>query len=71
MPRLTYSVTEVADLLGISRSKAYELVAHGEIPVVPLKGRRRLVPRWAIEDVLGRPDGRGAGSIEPSRVLSR
>jgi excisionase family DNA binding protein len=48
MERLTYTVSEVADLLGISRSKAYELVADGLIPVVPLPGRRKLVARAAL-----------------------
>jgi excisionase family DNA binding protein len=31
MERLTYTVSEVAQLLGISRSKAYGLVAEGAI----------------------------------------
>jgi excisionase family DNA binding protein len=48
MERLTYTVSEVAELLGISRSKAYELVADGLIPVVPLPGRRKLVARAAL-----------------------
>jgi len=63
MARLTYSVTEVADLLGISRSKAYELVAEGAIPVVPLQSRRRLVPRRVIDELLGQTaDQAGEGS---------
>lgn len=64
MTRLTYSVTEVADLLGISRSKAYELVAEGSLPVVPLESRRKLVPRRVIEELLGqavRPAGEASG----------
>ena len=44
---LVYSVTQAADLLGISRAFAYELVARGELPFVRL-GRRRLVPRIAL-----------------------
>jgi excisionase family DNA binding protein len=52
--RLTYSVDEVADLLGISRSKTYELVARGEIPALPLSGRRRLIARKTIEELLAR-----------------
>jgi len=45
--RLVYSVSEAAELLGISRAFAYELVARGELPVIRL-GRRRLVPKVAL-----------------------
>jgi excisionase family DNA binding protein len=44
--RLTYSITEVAEMLGISRSMAYEGVHRGEIPAVRI-GRRVLVPKTA------------------------
>jgi excisionase family DNA binding protein len=45
--RLVVSVREAAELLGISRAFAYELVARGELPVIRL-GRRRLVPKVAL-----------------------
>lgn len=32
--RLLYKVKEVAEMLGVGRSKAYELVRTGEIPAV-------------------------------------
>lgn len=51
--RLTYTVEEVAEILGLSRSKIYELVARGEIPVVPLSGRRRLIARVTLDRILG------------------
>lgn len=41
--KLTMSVSEAADWIGISRAFAYELVARGEIPSIRL-GRRVLVP---------------------------
>lgn len=41
---LTYSVEEVAALLGIARGVAYESVRNGEIPATRV-GRRWLVPR--------------------------
>jgi excisionase family DNA binding protein len=50
--RLVYSVTEVGELLGISRAFAYELVARGDLPVIRL-GRRRLVPKVALLSLLG------------------
>jgi excisionase family DNA binding protein len=48
MERLTYSVNEVAGLLGLSRSKIYELVASGAIPALPIPGRRKLVARATL-----------------------
>jgi excisionase family DNA binding protein len=50
--RLVYTVAEVGELLGISRAFAYELVARGELPVIFL-GRRRLVPKVALEALVG------------------
>jgi len=44
--RLTLTVEEAAELLGISRTLAYELVTRRELPSVRL-GRRIVVPRRA------------------------
>lgn len=52
--RLALSVTEAAELLGISRALAYELVARGELPSVRL-GRRVVVPRVALLAMFGNP----------------
>jgi len=41
--RLTYSVEEVAEVLGISRAFVYECVNRGEIPHLRI-GRRILIP---------------------------
>lgn len=49
--RLTLTVEETAEKLGISRGLAYEAVANGEIPVVRV-GRRLLVPVAALEKML-------------------
>ncbi len=46
--RLTYTVPEVAELLGISRSTAYECVRRGEIPALQF-GRRVLVAKATID----------------------
>ena len=51
--RLTLTVEEAAELLGVSRALGYELVARGEIPSLRL-GRRIVVPRRAIEAMLDR-----------------
>ena len=49
--RLTWTVTEAARLLGISRASAYEAAHRGELPVRVI-GRRMLVPRVALLHLL-------------------
>jgi excisionase family DNA binding protein len=44
MELLTYTVEEVAAMLGTARSATYEAVREGRIPAVRL-GRRWLIPR--------------------------
>jgi len=44
MEKMVYSIQEVADLLGISRSYAYELVRKGTIPALTL-GKKRVIPK--------------------------
>ena len=51
--KITYTVTEAAELLGISRSSAYECVRRGELPSLTL-GRRVVIPRRAFETQLDR-----------------
>ena len=51
MERLTYTVTEVAHLLGISRGSAYTHVRTGEIPSITIGGRI-MIPRRAIDALL-------------------
>ena len=54
MDKLAYTVTEVAELLGISRTSAYECVRRGGIPSLRL-GRRLLVTRAGLEQLLELP----------------
>lgn len=49
--RLTYTVPEVAELLGISRSSAYECVRRGQIPALAL-GRRVVIAKATIDTML-------------------
>jgi excisionase family DNA binding protein len=46
--RLVFTVEEAAQLLGISRSFAYEAVQRGEIPSMRI-GKRILVPKAALQ----------------------
>jgi excisionase family DNA binding protein len=50
--RLVFTVAEAGELLGISRAFAYELVAHGELPVLRL-GRRMVVPKASLLALCG------------------
>lgn len=49
--RMTYTVTEAAQLLGISRGSAYAHVRTGEIPSITIGGRI-VIPRKAIDTML-------------------
>ena len=49
--RLCITVPEAAEMLGISRNFAYELVKQGQIPVIKF-GKRLLIPRAALEKML-------------------
>jgi hypothetical protein len=52
--RLGYSVAETSGLLGIAISTLYNLIASDRLKTEKVAGRR-IVPRWAIEALLGRP----------------
>ena len=54
MERLVWTVEEAAQVLGISRTHAYELVARGELASVRL-GRRIVVPKRTIDTLLAQP----------------
>jgi excisionase family DNA binding protein len=56
--RLVFTVAEAAQLLGVSRAFAYELVARGGIPVIRL-GRRILVPKMQLLALLNLPPTEG------------
>jgi len=47
--RLTLSVTEAAEILGVSRSFMYQLVKENKIPSLKL-GNRRLIPKGNLEE---------------------
>ena len=65
--RVTMSVEEVAHLLGISRSSAYEAVKGGQLPSRRL-GRRLFIPVPALRRWL-EGDHDDAGSASRSEVL--
>ena len=50
--RLVLTIEEAAHLLKIGRSCAYEAARRGELPTIRM-GRRLLVPRVALDKLLG------------------
>ena len=48
MEKIVYSVQEVAERLGISKSHAYGLVKEKRLPVLDL-GRRKVIPKILLE----------------------
>ena len=52
--RLTLTVEEAGELLGISRALAYEMARTGRLPTLRF-GKRIVVPKKAIESMLERP----------------
>ena len=69
MERLTYTVSEVAELLGLSRSKTYELVARGAIPVLAIPGRRKLVARATLRRLVEQPLSANGSRPSPDHHL--
>jgi len=49
--RLCITVPEAAEMLGISRNFAYQLVREGKLPSIRF-GKRILIPRAALEKIL-------------------
>lgn len=53
MDKKLLTVAEAADLLGLGRSKAYQLVMRGDLPSIQI-GRARRVPTSALDDFIAR-----------------
>ncbi|MBL7208521.1 MAG: helix-turn-helix domain-containing protein [Dehalococcoidia bacterium] len=66
--RLTITVPEAAQLLGISRGLAYEMARRGKLPAIRF-GKRILVPRSAIERLLQESFSVGMSPGDPSRPI--
>jgi excisionase family DNA binding protein len=54
MTRLTFTVTEAAEILGVSRGLLYTQIRTGEIRAIKL-GRKVVISRATIEELLGHP----------------
>ena len=49
MEKMVYTVKEMAQLLGISKSYAYELVKERKVPVLDL-GKRKVIPKDRLDE---------------------
>jgi excisionase family DNA binding protein len=62
--RLTLTIEEAGELLGVGRSTAYAAARAGQLPVVRI-GRRLLVPRHKLEELLGAVHNASSPADEP------
>lgn len=55
----TYTLAEVAGLLGLGYTKCHELAQAGTLPITPLRiGRKYLFPKAKVHELLGMSDDR-------------
>ena len=66
---LLLSVSEAAELLGIHRATVYDLLATGQLRSTTL-GRRRLIPRTALEAFVSALDHRAEREAAEQRALA-
>lgn len=59
MARDLFTVKELMDKTGISRSFAYKLISNGEIPVIRLGKRHVLIPGVYIRKITEEPQKTG------------
>jgi excisionase family DNA binding protein len=51
----TYSVAEVARILGVSASTVRRRIRDKDIPIVPGLGKLQRIPKWWVKQQLRRP----------------
>ena len=64
--RLTMTIPEAAEKLGIGRNQGYEAARIGQIPTIKI-GKRLLVPVTALETKLLNATGSGGKAVSPTR----
>lgn len=74
--RATLTVEQLAHVLGVGRSKIYDLIHCNELPVAPIRiGRRVVFSRAKVEEFLGRSgrriEVRSLGRRDPTRGRAR
>ena len=66
--RLTITVDEAAELLGISRALAYDMARTGKLPALRF-GKRFVIPKKAIENLMQQAE-KTATQEQPSQEKS-
>ena len=56
--QLLYSVTQVAKMIGFSRSKTYQMVQDGKIPSITVEGRTRVTREALNKWIAQQPEHR-------------
>lgn len=51
MEKMTYSIDEAAQILGVSKSFMYKLAQNNEVPVIRL-GKRLVIPKSKLHDFI-------------------
>lgn len=69
MDKLLYRPTEVGDLIGVSRSRAYELIAAGTIPSIKIGSSVR-VPAAALRAWIDRQLAAKDGDRETAATIA-
>lgn len=54
LPRLTFSVKETAEILGVSTYLVYEMIKRGEIKCLSF-GSRKMISKITLESIVGAP----------------
>ncbi len=67
--RLTITVDEAAELLGISRALAYDMARTGKLPALRF-GKRFVIPKKAIENLMQQAE-KTATQEQPSQEKSQ
>lgn len=66
--RATLTVEQLAQVLGVGRSKIYEMIQTNELPVAPIRpGRRILFSRAKVEEFLGRDPDLSGGPLREAQ----
>lgn len=70
MAALALSTSQAADVLGVSRHTVGRMVRDGRLPKLPTGTKTVQIPRWAIEEMLGRelPEGPSVRCISISTI---
>ncbi len=53
--RMVFTIAETCKILGVSRNTLANMIALGQFKAIKASERRWLVPRWSLEQFLGKP----------------